>query len=732
MKRSLLESPQFPIEQLNPLCLAEGNAKRPVYRMHKWWARRLSSVFRAILLGIFTEEDNGEEFWRSFVTGSNLLRGKIILDPFMGGGTTLVEALRLGANVVGVDINPVAWFVTKKEVESVDIGALEKTFAALEQGVGQRIRRLYQTTCPRGHSAEGMYFFWVKVAPCLKCGHEVELFPNYELARYRDRYVSICPTCHQIIETPSYEGETVCPECGTTFDPKDGKAGRGTYKCDLCGHVSRTVEAVQVLGHPLPTRLFALEGYCATCDTRFFKRVDDEDLALWEEARSTFEHLLREGRLLFPQEEIPTKGRSDPRPVNHGYRMYKDLFNERQLLALSWLLEAILEIPDRNIREFFLVAFSDCLDSNNMFCKYESAWHKISKMFGFHAYHPIERPTENNVWGTQHGRGTFRKCFRKVLRGKAYTQHPYQRVRDVKGRWVNYPTVGERGDGPVVESFANLLDRERASLLRCQSSTDLSFLPSESVDAVVTDPPYFDNVQYAELADFFYVWLRLALQQDYPWFAPPHVFREEEIVENKQRGTSAEDFSRMLAGVFSECHRVLKPGGPLVFTFHHRKRDAWALMARVLAEAGFFVSACPIIRSEGKSGFHSSEGNVRYDGVFVCRKWEERVGKPWSHVGAMEWALASASRWVERTLASGMELSRADVETILYSQGVQAYLWTLSSPDEASTDGAMTFLHDLEQQFLVSLQEHVEKGARFPAASRTSPEQLLLFEELTN
>jgi len=79
-----------------------------------------------------------------------------------------------------------------------------------------------------------------------------------------------------------------------------------------------------------------------------------------------------------------------------------------------FILEEILKIPDTNIRELMLIAFSDCLDANSMFCKYEIQWHKISLFFGLHAYHPIERPTENNIWGTEYGRGTFIKCFEKV------------------------------------------------------------------------------------------------------------------------------------------------------------------------------------------------------------------------------------------------------------------------------------------------------------------------------
>ncbi len=158
----------LPIENLNPVAMAEGNAKKPVYQMHKWWARRLGSVFRTITLSVFGGDDESEvAIWHKFCNGADL-QGRVVLDPFMGGGTTIVEALRLGCKVIGVDVNPVAWFVTKKEIEPVDIGALDAAFRDLERTAGTRIMDYYRTTCPRGHDAAVMYYFWVKAANCVK------------------------------------------------------------------------------------------------------------------------------------------------------------------------------------------------------------------------------------------------------------------------------------------------------------------------------------------------------------------------------------------------------------------------------------------------------------------------------------------------------------------------------------------------------------------------------------
>jgi putative DNA methylase len=98
------------------------------------------------------------------------------------------------------------------------------------------------------------------------------------------------------------------------------------------------------------------------------------------------------------------------------------------------------------------------------------------------------------------------------------------------------------------------------------------------------------------------------LKDDYPWFDPPYSERPEEIVQNERRGKSADFFVDRLGRVFAECHRVLKDDGLLIFTFHHNQTWAWEGVARLLLRAGFYVSATPIVRSEGRSGFHSSAG----------------------------------------------------------------------------------------------------------------------------
>src|SRR5439155_10106439 len=138
---------------------------------------------------------------------------------------------------------------------------------------------------------------------------------------------------------------------------------------------------------------------------------------------------------------------------------------------------------------------------------------------------------ESNVFGVVHGYGAFIQNFAKLLEGKR-----------------------EFGGSKEVDLFSKTSD------------TDLSF----GATSVITDPPYVGNVNYAELADFFYVWLRLVLKDRYPWFAPEDTPKREEIIQNQVRRKSQDDFFRELASAFGRVRACLPESGLLVFTFHHK------------------------------------------------------------------------------------------------------------------------------------------------------------------
>jgi adenine-specific DNA methylase len=623
-KFSYLEA-KFPANFLSKLSKDETHARKPIYTIHRWWARRPGTVFRGIILGAFMDENLSQEHFKHLMGKQINLNGKIIVDPFMGGGTTIIEGLRLGCKVIGIELNPVAWFLTKKEVEKVNVDEIQKEFKKLEERVGWKIKEYYKTICPKCNGrADVINFFWVRKIICEKCKKEVKLFPNFKLAEFsKNKFIVFCPKCYEISDVKQENNPIICKKCNETFLPSKGYA-RGTYYiCNNCGHYSKILNALKRTREPPSLELFAVEFYCPICDLRGFKRVEETDLALYKKAVDELRK--RKEELPFPRQMI-LRGKETKRLLNHNFKYFYEFFNERQLLCLSMLLESILEIEDKNLMEFFLLAFSHSLDFNNMFARYNQKARKIEPMFAHHAFYPKKMPTENNVWGTRYGRCSFTKCVKLLIRGKSYCENPFEFIIKEKNKKKVY--TGEKIIGKFANTFEELINSDKNVLLLCRSSENLSFIPNCSVDAVITDPPYFDNVMYSELADFYYIWLRLALKDVYECFKPEYSPRTEEIVVNSALRKNEESFISGLTKVLQECHRILKNDGLLAFTFHHKKDEAWASVLEAVTKAGFYITSIIPVYAEMSTSFHIHQKMTSvYDTVIVCRKKVESLGE---------------------------------------------------------------------------------------------------------
>lgn len=611
----------FPIEELHHLALMEGNSKRPIYQIHKWWARRLGSVFRTLLISSFLpSHESPRNFWTKYYNGFSL-KNIVIYDPMMGGGTSIVEGLKLGCKVIGSDINPVAWFVTKKEVERFDEEVVNTYFHNLEEQVGKEIKKFYETSCPKGHKCESVYSLWIRRIECKDCKKQFDLFNSLIIRHYGNNKkddIITCPKCDGIFQTKQNGKIIKCNLCKSYFNKDYKAAHRGVFTCPSCGSKEKVVDNIKRLGKFLPTRMFCIEYDCKKCG-RGFKSPDENDFKLFEKAKKIF--LRNKINLLFPKQLIPDQNMYDRRPLTHGFRYFHELFNPRQLLSLSLLLKEIKKIPEDNVREFLLLAFSSSLETNNALCKYETNWGKISALFGMPAYQIPERYGENNIWGK--GRGSFPRAYFKLKRGKKFAQNTCElfysdKIKKTRNQ-KKFP--GESIITHVSDKYSKFLLPGQKAQLVCRDSSKMSIIDSKSVDIVMTDPPYFDTIQYSRLADFFYVWLRLVLKDRYSWFQLETSKRDNEVVAQKGSEISRNGFVSSLTDIFKESNRVLKDDGILVFTFHHAKTWAWSGIRKALQGSGFCITATPIIRSEGRTGFKKGR-NTSYDVCVVCRKQE--------------------------------------------------------------------------------------------------------------
>jgi putative DNA methylase len=673
---------KFPISRINRIAEKESTGfgrrhYRPVYVMHKWWARRLGSIFRSILLYTLSDS-HSDSLWNSYANEIDL-SGKLVLDPMMGGGTTVVEALRFGCKVIAGDLNPVSWFIVKKEVEDIDPERLRRAALKLESEMGAELRRYYHTKCPQcGNEAEGIYYFYHKTVTCSNCAKEIPLMRDYILAKSlkNDGKIAICPQCYMVFDTKFTTKSVICPECKKRFNPESTSFtdGRKYYCSSNHCRPGSIVDWIQTNGRPVE-KMYAIEFHCKTCEGsknpnlkngRGYKRADDSDLALLKRAKEEYAKV--ESQLPIPDSLIP-RGIETRRAVNHGYRRFRNLFNERQLLTLGKIYSWILNLEDWDLKEFLVLAFSNSLKYNNMFAKYNATRGFITDIFRTHSYSPSMAPVEANCYDTPRGRGAFTAFVNLVIEGKEYCRQPFERI--IKNESIVKVRSGLPIATEIAESY-NDLDERRKVLLQCGSSESIG-VPSEIADAVVTDPPYYGNVMYSELSNFFYVWLRIALQNRYAQFESEFVPWKNEIIENRVQEKGEKEFLAGLTKVFSESNRILKKDGILVFTFHHKKEQAWAAVLQAILDSGFYVTSINPVRSEMRASTHLHDmENIVYDMVIVCRKRSKTApSKPWNEIKKR--INRSTKKTVEHLIENGERPSKLDTYVMALGKCLEHY-----------------------------------------------------------
>jgi adenine-specific DNA methylase len=209
---------------------------RPVIAVHKWFARRPGTLFRSLLLSEF-----GYGTLRDIYFKTNDLKGLQVADPFMGGGTPLLEANRLGCDVIGYDINPMAYWIVHQEITSLDLHAYRQAADKLVAWLENKIGSFYRTQCLycRAPDADVKYFLWVKMLACHQCGQNVDLFPGYLLAedRRHPQNVFICPTCGALTETRDRQNPGVCQSCNARLS-RSGPAKGNRCLCPHCHTVN--------------------------------------------------------------------------------------------------------------------------------------------------------------------------------------------------------------------------------------------------------------------------------------------------------------------------------------------------------------------------------------------------------------------------------------------------------------------------------------------------------------
>ncbi|MCH5138237.1 hypothetical protein JMF89_13630 [Clostridiaceae bacterium UIB06] len=330
----------IPIEFISQISKKEANSRKPIYQVHKWFGRKTDAIFRSILLALELDVEASDDFKEFYYKeNSKLLQGKIILDPFMGGGVTLINTLRLGGKAIGIDVNPVAWFITKNElqvpeinndksddIEEEIVSMLTSEFDKLDERVGKEIKEAYTTSIYDHYNntkkkVDIMYVLWVKKVRCPRCGKYIKLFSSYGITKLKKvgfQNYNICPRCGGIVE--GNESNLFCNKCHSNFDRDKGVYKGRNIICNNCNEKVNLIKHVmKKRNRPLSADMYAIQYYDSKTGKKGFKVPDEEDIDKYNAIRKKMKRLNEQIDKFIPKTEIP-EGYNTKQIQNHNYR----------------------------------------------------------------------------------------------------------------------------------------------------------------------------------------------------------------------------------------------------------------------------------------------------------------------------------------------------------------------------------------------------------------------------
>jgi adenine-specific DNA methylase len=397
---------------------------------------------------------------------------------------------------------------------------------------------------------------------------------------------------------------------------------KGTRKCEKCHSAF-----ADILDKPFKERYIPLvnTGECSEHGA-FFKMVDHADLALMDQAAICAQQI----DFGDPQDFLIPKGPKSKDLLRRGIYNFQDLFTSRQVIYLGASLDCLSKLALED-RLWLALLISTSLEFNSLLCGYKGSDIRrpgaIRHVFSHHAFSFPYTALENNPVFSGNTSGTLNRLFNdRILRAAKWAVEPVETriIDDCRTKLVIH---GEIDAGAPAADWKSLKEGGRKFLILQGNSATVE-IPEEIVDYVVTDPPYYDSVQYSDLSNFFRVWLRRFLPCDADW----HYDHFDSAVS--EGGTSdGRKYGEVLGEIWKKCYLALnKEYGRLIFTFHHWSPTAWAELTLSLNTAGFRLVNRYVVFSENPVSVHiMGLKSLKHDTILVLKPNLAKTGSSkWS------------------------------------------------------------------------------------------------------
>jgi putative DNA methylase len=665
----------FPVKAISHESAKEKSVRHGhISTLHVWWARRPLASSRATNYSALVEatiSSAEKEEKRKFVSilskwenslNSDLVararndirisnKGKVarVLDPFAGGGAIPLESQRLGCETYASDYNPVAVLILKCTIEyprkfgvkdprtnvgeSKLISDVKKWGLWIIEQAEVEIGNLYPK---ESDGSNPVGYLWARTIPCQNptCGAEIPLVRHFWLAKKSGRKIALFPVIKgkqvnfKVVGT-GYE------KMPSKFDPGAGTISAAVAVCLVC-HSSVDDKSLRKLyvEKKSKTRIIAVVSHDDLNQRKNYRVAERKDVLSFEQAEALLarkEDALQEswGMPAVPDEFIHTPNNQEYKPggllynftpvLLYGMTKWGDLFNSRQKLALITFADKVRQAHQKMIDEgidpeyaravtsYLAISLDRLADKSATLVVYNVVGEKIEHVFGRQALGMISDYAEVNPF-TGVGWPNMQDWILRVMEHCVRTA---------------------------------LLDPSLPVPVVTQSSATSLKYPDNFFDGVFTDPPYYDNVPYSDLSDFFYVWLKRSVGHLYPeLFSTPLTPKSDEAIAElpllRGMGKSSaaeilptiktrEHFENSMRTSFREINRVLKPGGISVIVYAHKSTAGWETLVDSLLDSGLVVTGSWPIHTEMKSRLRAKESAALASSIYMIARKTQRL-----------------------------------------------------------------------------------------------------------
>jgi putative DNA methylase len=697
-----------------------------------------------------------------------------VLDPFAGGGSIPLETLRLGCETYASDYNPVAVLIEKATIEwptkfGIDVH-IDKSYFGEEEVEDQQIKFSIKRNEKKinllsflvekwtkkifselkdelsiyypPENSEGLIgkreieyehgwipvgYLWARTIPCQNpnCGVEIPLIKQFWLSKKKNKKIAYHPIVDKELNNIHFEILADENEIKSKdFNPSHGTIDRGNVLCPVCNQVIKANQTRSLArAGKMKQRMVAVVYHHHNQFGKRYRIANQSDIESFSEAKTKLIEKIKQWPFLenpLPDERLPSDGTLGFRINKYGMKQWKEIFNDRQKLSLIFLAEKIKTNKQKILEDCDnIFNYISKNDTHENYEKEDYVYELRNAVLGYLTLIlDMQAAFNNNLARWENTSEAIKHAFARQALPMMWD---YVELNPFSG------STGSIGVSlPLYLKFIEFasFSSHNTFNVKQSSATNLAY-NDESLDAIITDPPYYDNVPYADLSDFFYVWEKRVISDVFPeLYSTSLVPKSNEAIMEPERHDNTQKakdfFENKISESFREFERILKPGGIAVIIYAHKTTEGWETMLNSLLDAGLVLTASWPVHTEMKSRLRSQASAALASSIYmVCRKQKRKEIGYWNEIqpNIKKRVEEKLQQFWRQGIAGGDFFISAigpGMEEYSKYEKVESY-----SGEKVGTDQLLSFIRSVATNFLVNIllkgsgHETIDKEAQF-------------------